>query len=127
MLKQTRGATRPKRAWVAQPIVHAAPVGLVWPSGVVSSSSFYGCLRFDEKGTSYYSHNFLRWQWWNSSSTFGRVILLPPEGNHRHRHHRLLLGVGGSISITSSTPSSLSPTSAPSPPRDSMSPPYSLW
>jgi hypothetical protein len=120
-LKQMRGATRPKRAWVARPTVQAAPPGPVWPLDVVSSPSLYGCLCFDKKGTPYFSHNFLRRRWRrNPSSTSGRAdFLLPPDGNHRHHHHQLLLGVWGSISITSSS----SPTSAPSPPRDSMSSP----
>jgi hypothetical protein len=119
-----RGATRLKRDHVARPTKQAAPPGPVWPLVVASSLSSYGRLHFDKKGMPYFSHNFLRpRRRRNPSSTSERANLLQPlEGNRYHRCHRLLLGVGG-ISITSTTPSSSSPTSAPSPYRDSMLPP----
>jgi hypothetical protein len=96
-LKQTRGATRIKRAWVTRPTMQVAPPVLGWPLSIVSSSSFYGCLRFDRKGTPYFSHNFMRRRWRrNPSFTSGRAdLLLLPEGNRRHIYHRLLLGIGG--------------------------------
>jgi hypothetical protein len=118
-LNQMRGATRPKRAWVAWPTDQVTLPVLVWPSSVFSSPSFYGRLCFAEKGMPYF-HNFLR-QRRNPSSTSGRAYLLLLEGNHRHRRHWLLLGIGGSIFITSTSPSSSSPMSAPSPPEYSMS------
>jgi hypothetical protein len=86
------------------------------------ASVFLCTSSFRKKGMPYFFHNFLmQRQRLNPSSTSERAdLLLPPEGNCRHRHDRLLLGAGGSISITSIAPSSSSPTSAPSPP-------HSLW
>jgi hypothetical protein len=96
-----RGATRPKQAWVAWPTDHATPLGLIWPLSIVLSSYLYECLWFDEKGTPYFSHIFLRRRRRRKpSSTSRRADLLLPVGNHRHHRHRLLLGVGGSIFIT---------------------------
>jgi hypothetical protein len=98
-----RGATRPKRAWVTQPTYQTAPSGLVWPSSVASALYFYVRLHLGRKPTPYFSSNFLR-QRRNPSSTFGRadpvIQLLLPVGNRCHHHHRLLLGMGRSISIT---------------------------
>jgi hypothetical protein len=91
-----RGATRLKPAWVAWPTRQTVPPGPICPLIVTSPQSSYVRLRFDRKGTLYFCHNFLRrWRRQNPSCTSGKAnLLLLPEGNRSHQHHRLLLGVG---------------------------------